>query len=370
MYTKVGSYQQQYMLRNGTCWQLGNTWKKVVRVISSLPEFDGCYEEMSSKHNDKAAFKKRSTGSSDAATKECSHADAHIYWSGNAWHLGKDIGEQHMFKNSEVGSWLFPPVEGWRCDQVNQHNRTSGHTCKLHIMDTVVPSASVFQHDGCTFKESSSPPLGDWTAVDQEGTCIVSSASEEMLQAALRVRSYCANVPPVFKYVSQVMNDPGKRQMKTPKVVAAMTWIKMLDIDVDKLPLSLEIGPQTCYRGMTYRYTDKIWQEFQTGLEIVWYTFKSVTTDMDLMSDSLFCGLTGPRTIIEISDCVGKSIAPLSMFDEAEVLLRPGARFKVLEAKRQSGEDGDPFLTADILRLQMIADGVVRSLDHVKKVYA
>jgi len=148
-----------------------------------------------------------------------------------------------------------------------------------------------------------------------------------------------------------------------------MTWIKMLDIEVEKLPLCLQIGPQICYRGMKFKYSDKDWAEFTTGREMIWYHFKSVTTDRNLMWDSFFCGQSGDRTIIEISDCVGKSLVPFSEFAEAEVLVRPGTRLKVLEAKRQSGTNGDPFLTADILRLQMISDCVVRSKEGVDKLY-
>merc|ERR1712137_245988 len=89
----------------------------------------------------------------------------------------------------------------------------------------------------------------------------------------------------------------------------------------------------TAYRGMSYRYPPAVWDtRFRKDGIIGWHTLKSVS--MDEAQAEEFCG-PGPSTIFEILGCRGKFIKRLSKFGrEAELVLRPGAMFRVESAQR------------------------------------
>merc|ERR1712137_8017 len=174
--------------------------------------------------------------------------------------------------------------------------------------------------------------------------------------------SYTLQSPAVFQDVSRILNDVENRMLDIKVLEDLSWWTLALDKALQALPTSLRVQ-KTCYRGMRYRYSDKQFEKFKVGTWVYWYVLKSVSTDESLMVQDNFCGLSGPRTLFIIHDCVGHMIQDISYFpDESEVLVRP---LSVLEVKsverREVGLVGDPHETADVIELSMKHTGLTGS---------
>ena len=66
---------------------------------------------------------------------------------------------------------------------------------------------------------------------------------------------------------------------------------------------------------------------------LLWYEFKSTTTEAEVMIRPHFCGLgPGPRTIFTVTATCGYKIEEFSAIPEAEVLLRPLVCLRVVKA--------------------------------------
>jgi hypothetical protein len=72
--------------------------------------------------------------------------------------------------------------------------------------------------------------------------------------------------------------------------------------------------------------------EYTQGREFTWHGFSSTTKSIDVLSNPMFCGDTGARTIfvIHLTQGQARDITRYSLIaKEAEVLLPPGCRFRV-----------------------------------------
>eukprot|EP01041_Mallomonas_annulata_P012778 gene12778-biopygen6277 len=91
---------------------------------------------------------------------------------------------------------------------------------------------------------------------------------------------------------------------------------------------------QPCSRPVVYRGVKKDLssQYREKGQVITWKGFTSTTTALDVLSQDLFLGTTGSRTMfhIELTSGRARMISALSMVEgENEVLLPPNSRFEV-----------------------------------------
>lgn len=103
--------------------------------------------------------------------------------------------------------------------------------------------------------------------------------------------------------------------------------IKWLMIGLCKY-CELHRGP-ACWRGVA----KDLRQEYKRDQELTWWSFSSLSTDIS--SSKSFLGPAGTLFMVE---CVsGRSISALSHFEEAEVLLPPATRFRVIDVTDLSG---------------------------------
>eukprot|EP01041_Mallomonas_annulata_P000603 gene603-biopygen289 len=82
------------------------------------------------------------------------------------------------------------------------------------------------------------------------------------------------------------------------------------------------------YRGVK----ENLSGQYIKGQKITWQGFTSTTTSLDVLSQDLFLGTTGQRTMFNIELTTGRArmISELSMLSgENEVLLPPSSRFEV-----------------------------------------
>jgi hypothetical protein len=80
------------------------------------------------------------------------------------------------------------------------------------------------------------------------------------------------------------------------------------------------------FRGVKKNLTDTIRQND----ELVWWELSSTSSDLSTMSNPMFCGISGDRTIFNIQVQHAKNIAPFSAFpSEEEIVMLPGTRLKV-----------------------------------------
>lgn len=180
----------------------------------------------------------------------------------------------------------------------------------------------------------------------------------ELEEDAILLYYYTLETPPLYHYVSDILNSPETRLQSPEKVRACMPFIKGIEkacANISQEYPEMNYGPAEAYRGMRYRYDDDRWQKFEVGNQICWYTVKSVAATRKAVQ-----GFLGSKpcacTIFKILNCTGTMIKEFSAFDaEDELLIMPGALFDVMDAQRSlKPHDSDVFERADMITLRMI----------------
>ena len=100
-------------------------------------------------------------------------------------------------------------------------------------------------------------------------------------------------------------------------------YMKLLIFSLSKLPSrSLHV-----YRGVK----EDLHKDYPEDSTFVWWGFSSCTTNINVLSQPDFLGMTGPRTIFNIDIDSGKNISQHSVIPtEQEVLLLAARQFKVI----------------------------------------
>jgi hypothetical protein len=75
---------------------------------------------------------------------------------------------------------------------------------------------------------------------------------------------------------------------------------------------------------------------YPKGKEFYWWAFSSTTKELSVLQNPMFLGTSGVRTVFNIQVSAGVDLVRYSMFQggasEAEVLLYPGTKLKVVDA--------------------------------------
>merc|ERR1712007_192647 len=89
-------------------------------------------------------------------------------------------------------------------------------------------------------------------------------------------------------------------------------------------------GRETVNRGVALGLTKLYPEDFAPGENIIWWGFTSTTRNISVLSNEMFLGTEGDRTIFQVSTCKGINIRQFSaMPGEAEILLPAGTVLKV-----------------------------------------
>merc|ERR1712003_165671 len=104
-----------------------------------------------------------------------------------------------------------------------------------------------------------------------------------------------------------------------------LPFMKLLLTALHKLPLRRV----KVYRGIKLDLHEAY--NILAGSTFSWWSFSSTTLDLSVLQSPLFLGTEGNRTLFCI-DAVGVDIAPFSnMPDEAEILMLPGTRMRIVK---------------------------------------
>jgi len=167
------------------------------------------------------------------------------------------------------------------------------------------------------------------------------------LDFAIAIYVYTLNEPRVYAAVNRQMFNkgrckPGAISGISDSLRACLPYIKYLEAALEKLPASFLFKGKV-RRGQKWVFAspDKHDPEshFPVGQTIMWFEFKSTSTQQEVMTREHFCGVTaGPRTIITVEATRAYSISKFSYFQgtdsEDEVLFRPFSQFKVLHVQK------------------------------------
>ncbi len=111
------------------------------------------------------------------------------------------------------------------------------------------------------------------------------------------------------------------------------------------------------YRGVQGDFRDNL----RDGHLITWWAFSSTTHDPNVVLQTTFAGVAGPRTIFHIDACAVFDVSRYSALPESERLLAPGAMLKVRGVVDPAPGSGLYQITLDqqpLLKLPI--DGEVR----------
>lgn len=102
-------------------------------------------------------------------------------------------------------------------------------------------------------------------------------------------------------------------------------------------------------RGKLPKFKGTVWRgvkadlraSYPKGKELYWWSFSSTTKELSTLNNPMFLGKTGVRTIFNIQVVSGVDIMRYSVYQgesgEAEVLLFPGTKLKVVDAMDMGG---------------------------------
>ena len=185
----------------------------------------------------------------------------------------------------------------------------------------------------------------EWAEMLVSGFALPSSYP---LDFAVAIYMYTLEDPPVYRTINKEMFNPSRRQPgragTSPELLACMPYIKFLDAALDALPAAYQFQGEV-HRGVKWVYPSPERHDprahFTTGSKVMWYEFKSTSSEVAVMTRPHFCSVeAGPRTIFTIDACRAYSIKRFSFFQgadsEFEVLFRPLSQFRVVDARYPS----------------------------------
>ena len=195
------------------------------------------------------------------------------------------------------------------------------------------------------------------------------------LDFAIAIYVYTLSDPAVYAVINAEMFNEGRRKPGaisgiSSSLRACLPFIKFLDSALAKLPESY-IFQGEVRRGTKWVYSSPAKHDpeahFPVGQMIMWYEFKSTSTEPKVMMSDNFCGVkAGPRTIFTVKATRAYDIQKFSCFQgtysEHEVLFRPFAKFKVLHVQKNI-IDAKELLSVkksgfpDAVALQQVCDG-------------
>jgi hypothetical protein len=115
------------------------------------------------------------------------------------------------------------------------------------------------------------------------------------------------------------------RKADRKKLIPWFLHLKLLVVSLCKLP-SLYC---TVYRGVK----EYLHEDYSRDVTLIWWSFFSCTSSVDLLETEEFLGTSGPRIMFHIDCYSGKSIGNHSIYpDEKEVLLLAARQFKVIDS--------------------------------------
>jgi hypothetical protein len=118
--------------------------------------------------------------------------------------------------------------------------------------------------------------------------------------------------------------NEGLRDRDREVIKPFLPYLRLLLQGLRKLP-SCDHN-KVVFRGVKKNLTDSISKNDQ----FVWWALSSTSSDLQTMSNPMFCGIQGERTIFNIQVQHARNIAPFSAFaSEEEIVMLPGARLKV-----------------------------------------
>ena len=161
-------------------------------------------------------------------------------------------------------------------------------------------------------------------------------------ESALAIHVYTLHDPCIYKVITHVMASPDRYAEGrgiSEALNACAPYIRFLNEALQRLPgCFVYQGP--VYRGVKVVYPSLDRHDpkahFKTGATILWYEFKSTSTNQEVMSNPCFCGhQAGPRTIFCANAIQGYRIADFSKFpSEAEVLFPPLTQLCITDATK------------------------------------
>lgn len=121
---------------------------------------------------------------------------------------------------------------------------------------------------------------------------------------------------PFYSTLNSIMREEKSRDLRP-----FLPYLKLLLNAYKKLPKFFG----SLWRGVTH----DLHSQYRIGDEVTWWQFTSTTKQLQTLTNPLFLGTTGKRTIFMLETHSGVDIERFSEFTEGEVLIYPGRRFKV-----------------------------------------
>ncbi|CAF2516001.1 unnamed protein product [Rotaria sp. Silwood2] len=123
----------------------------------------------------------------------------------------------------------------------------------------------------------------------------------------------------LYSILNKILRNTSDREQLRPWYL----YLKLFLTALAKLPFA---PAQVVWRGVKRNIS----ADFSPGSQVVWWSFSSCTTSLQVLESDLYLGAAGERTLFSIETINGKSIESYSAFDtEDEILLLPGTYMEV-----------------------------------------
>jgi hypothetical protein len=228
-------------------------------------------------------------------------------------HLTSDMASKYNDNNNKQHRQRYLDVEA---DPSRKLSPIQGYADipLVSLREAVEPLVSIV-HDvkrmaQCAIWKSKDPPADNLT-LDQ-------SAS---------IRLYSMDWEPQEKSLYVVLNVTLRNENRQ-NLKPWFLYIKLLLTGL----AGLQSIPRIVFRGIK----GDLRNDYKTGNKIIWWGFSSCTRSMNVLSNPMFLGSTGVRTLFTIECQSGRDIQQHSNFQEEDEILLPAARqFEVVSCLSQ-----------------------------------
>ncbi len=136
------------------------------------------------------------------------------------------------------------------------------------------------------------------------------------------IRLYTIEWESPHRSLYSMLNDSLKRVDRN-ELRPYFKYLKLFLTALAKLPCA---PPQTVWRGVAKDLS----ANFLPDIQVTWRTFTSCTTNMNVLTNNMYFGNTGPRTLFSVEAINGRIIHAHSHFiHENEIILLPGTHMVV-----------------------------------------
>jgi hypothetical protein len=183
-----------------------------------------------------------------------------------------------------------------------------------------------------------------WTK--KAGKAVIAEVPGMTVDMAAAVRLYTAEAPagsPLYKELNKLLRNSDREALKR----RFFPFLRLLETGLRKLRATTNGVPRMVNRGVGLDLVGEHPEDYEADETMVWWAYSSTTSNIAVLSNPMFLGSSGNRTIFQIHTAAAVDVSAFSAVkSEAELLLSPGVALRITGILPKSA-DGLTIVTCE-----------------------